>query len=219
MICCEYCKQTFKSERTAAVHMCDKKRRWLQKSMPESIAGFAAFDLFYRLGMQSKPKTFDEFVNSQYYSAFVKFGSYCINTRVIDAEAYTRWLIRNQTKLKDWPTDRMYTLFVRDHLKKESVGRALERFVECASELDYFSEFWERASGYLIADWVETGKISPWILLCSDRATQAVHRMNSEQINKISASIDADYWSKKRDLNPADANWVSQIIDGANHGH
>lgn len=214
MITCEYCKQTFKTERTAAVHMCDKKRRWMQKSMPESIAGFDAFDLFYRLGMQSKPKTFDDFVNSQYYSAFVKFGSYCINTRVIDAEAYTRWLIRNQAKLKDWPTDRMYGLFVKEHLKKETVERALERFVEHASELSYFDTFWEDASGYLIADWTETGKISPWLLICSKRGQSAIERLNSEQLDRVAACVDADYWARKRDLNPADAAWVSHIIDG-----
>jgi hypothetical protein len=26
--------------------------------------------------------------------------------------------------------------------------------------------------------------------------------------------VDADYWARKRDLNPADAVWVSHIIDG-----
>ena len=215
MITCEYCKQTFKTERTATVHMCDKKRRWMQKDMPESMAGFEAFDLFYRLGMQSKPKTFEDFANSQYYSSFVKYGSYCINTHVIDAEAYTRWLIRNQAKLKDWPTDRMYTLFVKEHLKKETVERALERFVEHASKTSYFDTFWEDASGYVVADWVETGKISPWLLICSKRGQNTIERMNSEQIDRVAACIDAEYWARKRDQNPADAAWVSHIIDGS----
>jgi hypothetical protein len=214
MITCEYCKQEFKTERTAAVHMCDKKRRWMQKDMPEAIAGFEAFDLFYRLGMQSKPKTFDDFVNSQYYSAFVKFGGYCINTRVIDSESYTRWLIRNQAKIKDWPTDRMYELFVREHLKKETVERALERFIEYASELAYFNTFWEDASGYMIADWVETGKISPWLLICSKRGQAAVERLNTKQLDRVASCLDADYWARKCDQNPADASWVSHIIDG-----
>ena len=79
MITCEYCKQSFKRESTAAVHMCEKKRRWMQKDMPETIAGFTAFDLFFRLSMQSKPKVFAEFVDSPYYSSFVNFGSYCLN--------------------------------------------------------------------------------------------------------------------------------------------
>lgn len=214
MIKCEYCEKTFKRESTLIAHTCEKKRRWLSKEYPETIAGFNAFDLFYRLGMQSKPKDYKSFVDSQYFSAFVKFGSYCINTRVIDAEAYTRWLIRKQAKLKDWATDRMYLLFVQDHVKKETVDRALERFIENASKTSYFDTFWETAGGYVISDWVESGKISPWIIICSTRAQKALNSMNEECFNKIAKSIDASHWGKKVQQNPQDAAWVRHIIDG-----
>jgi len=211
---CDYCGKIFKRESTLMSHICEKKRRWLQKDFPETVAGFLAYDLFYRLGMQSKPKDYKSFVDSQYFSAFVKFGSYCLNANVIDTEAYTRWLIRKQAKLKDWPTDRMYMLFVRDHVKKESVERALERFVQDASKTSYFQDFWERAGGYLIADWVESGKISPWIIICSKRAQTALKNMPEECFNRIANSVDAGYWGKKTEQSPQDAAWVRHIIDG-----
>ena len=75
-----------------------------------------------RIEMQSKPKEYKDFVDGQYYTAFVKFGAYCLNTKVIDQEQFTRWLIKNKVKLKDWPTDKMYLLFVQDHCKQ--IGRA-----------------------------------------------------------------------------------------------
>ena len=211
---CEYCGREFKVEAKLATHMCEKKRRWMQKDFPETKAGFAAFDLFYRLGMQSKPKDYQSFVDSQYFSAFVKFGSYCINTRVIDTEAYTRWLIRKQAKLKDWATDTIYMMFVKEHLKKETVDRALERFIENASKTSYFETFWESAGGYVIADWVETGKISPWIIICSTRAQIALNAMNEECFNRVANSVDAGHWGKKVEQNPQDAAWVRHIIDG-----
>ena len=153
-------------------------------------------------------------MDSQYYTAFVKYGNYCINTRVIDQEQFTRWLIKNKVKLKDWPTDKMYLLFVQDHCKRESVERALERFVEHASATDYFDTFWESASGYTIADWVETGKISPWIIISSKRAEHAIGEMPNECVNRIANCIDADWWAKKRQLNPHDAHFVQEMIDG-----
>jgi hypothetical protein len=211
---CEFCKKTFKRESTLLVHTCEKKRRWQSKDSAEIVAGFTAFDLFYRLSMQHKPKEYKDFVDSQFFSAFVKFGSYCINTRVIDPESYIRWLVRKNTKLKDWPTDRMYALFIRDHLKKETVDRALERFVENASKTSYFETFWETAGGYTIADWVESGKISPWIIICSKRAQNALSTMNEECFSKIADCIDASYWGKKTQQNPQDATWVQHIIDG-----
>ena len=211
---CEYCKKSFQKESTLLAHSCEKKRRWQAKDNQEVLVGFASYDLFYRIEMQSKPKEYKDFVDSQYYTAFVKFGAYCLNTKVIDQEQFTRWLIKNKVKLKDWPTDKMYLLFVQDHCKRESVERALERFVEHASATDYFDTFWESANGYLIADWVEMGKISPWLLISSNRAQTALETMPAECMTRIANCIDADYWGKKRQMNPHDAHFIGEMIDG-----
>ena len=211
---CEYCKKSFQKETTLLAHSCEKKRRWQNKDNQDVLVGFASYDLFYRIEMQSKPKEYKDFVDGQYYTAFVKFGAYCINTKVIDQEQFTRWLIKNEVKLKDWPTDKMYLLFVQDHCKRESVERALERFVENASTTDYFDTFWESANGYLIADWVEMGKISPWLLISSDRAQTALEKMPAECMTRIANCIDAEYWGKKRQMNPHDAHFIGEMIDG-----
>ena len=211
---CEYCKKSFQREGTLMAHSCEKKRRWQAKDNQDVLVGFSSYDLFYRIEMQSKPREYKDFVDSQYYTAFVKYGNYCINTRVIDQEQFTRWLIKNKVKLKDWPTDKMYLLFVQDHCKRESVERALERFVQHASTTQYFDTFWESASGYIIAEWVEMGKISPWIIISSKRAERAIGAMPNECVNRIANCIDADYWAKKRQLNPHDAHFVQEMIDG-----
>ena len=96
---CEYCKKSFQKESTLLAHSCEKKRRWQAKDNQDVLVGFASYDLFYRIEMQSKPKEYKDFVDSQYYTAFVKFGAYCINTKVIDQEQFTRWLIKNKVKL------------------------------------------------------------------------------------------------------------------------
>jgi len=211
---CEYCKKSFQREGTLLAHSCEKKRRWQAKDNQDVLVGFGSYDLFYRIEMQSKPREYKDFADSQYYTAFVKYGNYCINTRVLDQEQFTRWLIKNKVKLKDWPTDKTYLLFVQDHCKRESVERALERFVQHASTTDYFDTFWESASGYIIADWVEMGKISPWIIISSKRAERAIGAMPNECVNRIANCIDADYWAKKRQLNPHDAHFVQEMIDG-----
>jgi len=211
---CEYCNKEFKSVERLSTHMCEKKRRWMHKDDPETIAGFVAFDMFYRYGMKSTPRKFEDFVGSKFYSSFVKFGSYCVNVGVIDVDTYIHWLIKNSVKLNKWASDEMYMKFVQYYLKKERVERALERFVIHASKTTYFDTFWETASGYLIANWVETGKISPWVIMCSDRAKAAISKMNKEQLDKVAANLDVDYWVRKIQKNPSDEKWVREIIDG-----
>ena len=99
---CEYCKKSFQKESTLLAHSCEKKRRWQAKDNQDVLVGFSSYDLFYRIEMQSKPKEYKDFVDSQYYTAFVKFGAYCLNTKVIDQEQFTRWLIKNKVKLNSF---------------------------------------------------------------------------------------------------------------------
>jgi hypothetical protein len=186
----------------------------MHKDDPETITGFVAFDMFYRYGMKSTPRKFEDFAGSKFYSSFVKFGSYCVNVGVIDVDTYIHWLIKNGVKLNKWASDEIYMKFVQYYLKKERVERALERFVIHASKTTYFDTFWETASGYLIASWVETGKISPWVIMCSDRAKAAISKMNKEQLDKVAANLDVDFWVRKIQKNPSDEKWVREIIDG-----
>ena len=204
MIKCEYCNRSFKQESRLETHMCENKRRWFNRDFSENKIGLELFDLYYRLALKSKPKTYDDFVKSKYFTGFVKLASFCINSKSLDHEAYLRWLVKNEIKMKSWCSDETYHRFVKDFMKKETIERALERFVEHASSLDYFHSFWETASGYLIADWVEVGKISPWILISSERAKARLQDLNQEQIEKIANCIDFDYWQRKKNLNPID---------------
>ena len=60
--------------------MCEKKRRHLQKDERRVQLGLYAFQRFYEKSMSSKKtKTYTEFCDSQYYNAFVKFGSFISN--------------------------------------------------------------------------------------------------------------------------------------------
>ena len=62
--------------------MCEKKRRWLQKDEKRVRYGMYAFQRFYKLSAGTKKeKTYADFVDSQYYNAFVKFGSFISNVK------------------------------------------------------------------------------------------------------------------------------------------
>ena len=57
--------------------MCEPKRRWLQKDEKRVQVGLYVFQRFYILSAgNKKEKTYEEFVKSSFYNAFVKFGSF-----------------------------------------------------------------------------------------------------------------------------------------------
>ena len=45
---CEYCKKSFAKEKNLIAHLCQPKRRWLQKDDKAVMLGFWAFQRFYK---------------------------------------------------------------------------------------------------------------------------------------------------------------------------
>ena len=81
---CVHCGKSFMKDKTLVAHMCERKRRALQKDEKRVQSGFMAFNRFWQLTQNSKkPKSYDNFADSSYYNAFVKFGSFINNVNPI----------------------------------------------------------------------------------------------------------------------------------------
>ena len=134
---CEFCKKSFSRERTLVSHLCEKKQRWLNKDHPGNRIGFQCWVQFYSKHSTSKTKnkTHEEFIYSPYYIAFVKFGSYCVDAKVINIPRYVDWLLKEQIKLDDWTSDRVYNRFLCEYLRIEDPFDAIYRGVENCTEL------------------------------------------------------------------------------------
>jgi hypothetical protein len=93
--------------------------------------GFQSYLRFYEIAQGSaRLKTFDDFADSPYYRAFVKFGRYCVATRAINPAQFTEWLLKHNKKIDNWGSDKIYTEYLLDYLKVEAVADALARAVE-----------------------------------------------------------------------------------------
>lgn len=218
---CEYCKKSFVRESTLVAHLCPKKKRHMQKDEKYVQLGFRAYQLFYKIGTNSKkPKTYSDFAESQYYAAFVRYGQHCIDLHVDDVVGFTEWLLRNSVKLDKWTSDAVFNNWIKDRLKSEKVDRAVERTI-------MFFHTWAEESGN---DWntyfatvnsnravfhICSGKISPWIIFTSNQAQLLIDRLNEEQLNMVIDYIDPDYWQRTINVNKPDVTWLNGILQQA----
>ena len=96
---CTYCGKEFAKERTLQVHLCEPKRRYLQKDEKWVVNAFMVFQRFYQIHQHnSKLKTYDEFVKSSYYNAFVKFGRFIMHINPLYPEKYIDYVILSKVK-------------------------------------------------------------------------------------------------------------------------
>jgi len=218
---CNYCSKSFKKESTLAVHMCEQKRRHMQKSDKHVQLGFRSYQLFYKIGTNAKnDKTYEDFAKSQYYISFCKFGYYCRDIGIDDVPGYTTWLVKNGTRLDNWGKDKQFTKWMKERLKNESVDRGVERtilFLQTWAEENntQYNNYFSNIAPSLAVFHICSGKISPWILFTSIPAQALIDRMNAEQLKMITDYLDVDYWQRTMSVNPQDSKWVTGILEQA----
>ena len=125
---CPYCGKEFTKERTLQVHMCEPKRRYLQKDEKWVVNAFMVFQRFYQIHQKnSKTKTYDDFVGSPYYNAFVKFGKHIIEIKAINPSAFINYVLKKNVKLDRYCRDENYQNYLEEHLKTETWQDAIAR--------------------------------------------------------------------------------------------
>jgi len=216
---CEYCKKSYAREKTLAAHMCEPKRRWLQKDTKPALLGLWAFNRFYKLSAGSKKeKTYDDFCKSPYYNAFVKFGSYLNNVQPLYTERYIDHVVTSGIKLDHWCKDDLYEAYVLDLILKEDVQTALERSINTMIEWskDNSPSPWNHYFKYVNpnrAVWhLKDGKISPWLVLNCTTGKNMLGKFSDEQLNMLVNVIDPKHWSRKFKSKPADVELVKQVV-------
>ena len=218
---CKWCGKNFKSERTLGVHMCVKKRRFADKEMTHVRLGYRVFEMFYELNTAaSKSKSIEDFITSQYYEGFVKFGRSCIRNEYLDPEKFAEWLIKEGKKLKDWSTDAVYDEYLLMYVKKESGMRALERNIMYLAKWgdennqpwqNYFKEVTASRGVYDI----RSAKISPWLLYLSGTGGDLLIRFNDEHVKMIEHVIDAPFWMALFNKNKEEVREIKSTCQAA----
>ena len=215
---CEYCGGGFMKEKTLAAHMCEKKRRHLQKDEKRVRYGFYAFQRFYTLSAGSKrDKTYDEFCASPYYNAFVKFGSFISNVRPLYPEKYIDYVVTSGVKLDHWARDELYEKYALEFILKEDVTTALERSVK--TMMDWAEEnepaAWNHYFNYVSlnrAVWhIRDGKISPWLLLNCKSGKDMLSKFSDEQLEMIYHVINPQHWAIRFKRQAGDVQLVKDV--------
>ena len=219
---CEYCKTGYAKEKTLAVHMCEKKRRALQKDEKRVRHGFYAFGRFYKLSAGAqKEKTYKEFCDSPYYNAFVKFGSFISNVKPLYPEKYIDYVVTSGVKLDHWCNEELYEKYALDLILKEDVTTALERsvvtMVECAKENNTsWNKYFANASTNLVVWHIKDGKISPWLLLNCKSGKAMLGTLNEEQLTMIFNNLNPQHWALRIKRQTDDVALVKEVVEGSN---
>jgi len=168
------------------------------------------FQRFYQIHQHnSKTKTYDEFVKSAYYNAFVKFGRFIMHIDPLYPDKYIDFVLRSKIKLDHWARDDLYETYLIEALKTEPVEAALQRSIttmmDWATEQNaQWSDYFRLVNTNRAVQHIQQGKISPWLLLGCSAGKRMLKSFNDEQLQMIERFINPSFWPSKLKSYPAD---------------
>jgi hypothetical protein len=218
---CEHCGKLFAKEKTLVIHVCEQKRRHLSRDERHVQTGLLTYQRFYELTQKSKTaKTFEEFAASPYYTAFVKFGSFMINTAPIYPERFIDYVIKSGVKLDHWCRDELYDSYIRELIKIEPADGAIQRTIKTMMDwADANSAPWEHYFQYVNLNRathdIKEGLISPWLILNTKSGKELLQRMNDEQLEIVGPIVDPQFWIRRFKSLPADVELIKDVVKEA----
>lgn len=214
---CNHCGKSFMKEKTLYAHMCEPKRRAMQKNEKRVQAGYMAFNRFWTMAQGGKKeKTYDEFCTSPYYNAFVKFGSFVNNVNPLYPDKFVDYVIKSGVKLDHWCRDELYEKYLYDMIKTEPVESAVQRSLQTMMEWAdsnnaNFAHYFNYVSLNRAVSDIKNGQVSPWVILNSTAGQTMINNMSDEQLDMIAPAFDVQFWKKKFREFPADVSLVREI--------
>ena len=217
---CKYCKGGFAKESTLFSHMCESKRRWQQESSSWVQLGLKAYCRFYETTQNGKARSYEEFVKSPYYIAFVKFGRHCQEIRCVNFKNYLDWLLKTNVKIDNWCSEKLYAEWLPDYIKKESYQDALERALNLMQEFEEektigFDDYFRAGQPNMICHAVANGRISPWVIYNCKSGQDFLGNLTESQVTGIIQCINPPFWEKKFSDYDEDVQWVKSVLSTA----
>jgi hypothetical protein len=220
---CEFCNSEFVRESTLMTHMCESKRRWLNKDLQGNRIAFQAWLQFYKKNSASKKKkTYEDFIKSAYYTAFVKFGNHCVDINALNVSRYSDWLVKNQIRIDTWAQDSHYTKYLIEYLRVEDPLDAIARSIETTIQLSEIEkiqsvDYLRYGNSNKICYAIVTGKISPWMLYQTESGVKFMDNLDSTQVKMIIDYIDPEKWALKFHREPENVSTVKELLNKAGY--
>jgi len=220
---CEFCERDFIREGSFLKHICETKRRYLDQDYQGNRIGFQIWlDFFKKNSHSKKQKTYIDFAKNAYYTAFVKFGNYCVNANVLNIKRFSDYLLKNKISVDNWASDKQYTIFLIQYLRDEDPLDAIARSIETTITLSKEDKIQTKdclryGNKNKICYNITTGKISPWMLYHSESGLSFLQSLDQTQLKMVFDYIDPQKWNIKFRRDQEILDQVKDLLSAAGY--
>lgn len=216
-LACRFCGAAYKTRRGIERHSCQRSKLAAEVGDASLVRAFYLFEFWFRYNgfSKRKQKGYQEFCRSPYFRLFSELESKGLPS----TKEYIRWLSDGRVPSNRWLLNATMEQFrvesERSGDAREKAMRSLEKMASWCDQAgidvaDFFSAI---GPGEAVL-WLQTGKLSPWVLIATSKLDDLVGRMSEEQATLLAREFDVDYWSMRAKLSADKYQEVRSLLEG-----
>lgn len=147
------------------------------------------------------------FLHSKFYSPFIRFAEFAKKVRLPDPDLYIIQMVNLDMAPMLWTNDLVYVAFIEYMDKKVPANKnaqiTIETLFDYAAALNCeIYEVFDHIDPNEAIQLIRQRKLSPWLLLNSDKFFRFLIGLSKEQRIVLDTIIRPNYWAEKLKTNP-----------------
>lgn len=222
---CRFCDKKYKREETVMTHKCEKRDRYNEREsrpMREAYRLYMMFMETHKLSIKKSEEPIIHFLKSKYFKDFYEFGQYLLNNDILEKEQFTKMIITSGKPVYEWCTHKTLYEWVKKCLLEEHPRRGVERSIPALTEWadltgNEWNTFFENVSSERVIGWVESGKISPWLIWIAppESTNKMFGRMSDSELEYIMKYLEPTHFQIKQITYQKDCDEIRSILRDA----
>lgn len=206
---CKFCDREFKRENSVHSHKCEKRDRYDNRdsrTMREAFRLYMQFMETNHFKIKKDVEPFISFIKSRYFKDFYNFAEYYLNNRdILHIDDFTLHLMRTNVPIMQWSTYKAKDDWILSCIRNEHPNDAVARSVNALVEWEQMTNnpwntFFKNVSSARLISWIESGKISPWIIWTApvNSSNELFSRLSDSEFEYILKYIDPSFFEIKK---------------------
>lgn len=219
---CTFCDKNFTRKTWFDKHVCEKKKRFLQRNNIDVIKALRMFNHWQkRAGLlrKGREKTMEEFCKSPFYGTFLRLSEFTRTQSVITPSSYIDWLVERDIPESRWcnpaDLDQYHSFIKRREDPLEQAEKTCKNILMWCEERGLETdEFFSKIRPGQAINMVRENRLSPWVLLSYEPSVKnLLEPMKDEALHTLSEHINLRYWIDKVENETENAAKVREICD------
>lgn len=202
---CNHCGHLFVYEDRLLRHRCKQMIRKEEMETPTGQAAWFHYQSWMRAQHHLIPHI-KSFLHSKFYQPFMRFAKFAKQVRIPDPDLYIAQMVNLDMQPMLWTNDQVYVAFLEYMDRKVPANKnaqiTINTLFDFAAGLGCeIGDVFSHIDANEVIQLIRQRKLSPWILLQSDKFKQFYAKLSNDQKIVLGTIIRPNYWTEKLNNN------------------